>query len=247
MTQLLINAVALMLFVTICGCSRKSTGPGGAQASVMLGPQFSPNKGLFLPEDTRRSLGLKLVEVTEQKVPAILEVQLRVYQSRDTAALATGTVTPEQGKLLKPGQALHLQMDDKRSLPATVMGLDSELQKATGLIELLVEIPGGAGALKVGTFVPARVTLEAGEKVVTVPRAALLECSDGPAVYTVSGEHFVRTPVKVGAASGEFVEIRDGLYTGDQVVVHPVATLWLTELAAVKGGQACCAMPAKGK
>jgi hypothetical protein len=43
------------------------------------------------------------------------------------------------------------------------------------------------------------------------------------------------------------VEIKDGLYAGDQVVLQPVMSLWLTELAAVKGGQACCVVPAKGK
>ena len=57
----------------------------------------------------------------------------------------------------------------------------------------------------------------------------------------------MRTPVKVGASSADFVEIKDGLYAGDQVVLQPVMSLWLTELAAVKGGQACCAVPAKGK
>jgi multidrug efflux pump subunit AcrA (membrane-fusion protein) len=121
------------------------------------------------------------------------------------------------------------------------------LTKATGTVEVLVEIPNGAETLAVGAFVPASVVLEREESVVTIPRAALLECSDGHSVYTVSGESFVRTAVKVGAMSGDLVEIMDGLYSGDQVVLQPVMSLWMTELAAVKGGQACCVMPAKGK
>jgi hypothetical protein len=39
----------------------------------------------------------------------------------------------------------------------------------------------------------------------------------------------------------------DGLYVGDQVVLQPVMSLWMTELAAVKGGQACCVEPPKGR
>ena len=66
-------------------------------------------------------------------------------------------------------------------------------------------------------------------------------------VYTVNGEHFIRTPVKVGLANADRVEITDGLYAGDQVVWQPVMALWMTELAAVKGGQACCVEPPKGK
>ena len=58
-------------------------------------------------------------------------------------------------------------------------------------------------------------------------------------VYTVNGDHLTRTAVKVGADSGDLVEIMDGLYSGDKVAVKPVQTLWLTELRFVKGGAAC--------
>ena len=74
----------------------------------------------------------------------------------------------------------------------------------------------------------------------------MLQCSEGQFVYTVSGEHLVRTAVQVGAVNSERVEITDGLYAGDQVAAQPVLQLWLTELAAVKGGQACCIVPPKG-
>jgi len=86
-----------------------------------------------------------------------------------------------------------------------------------------------------------------GENVASIPRSALLSCSEGYFVYTVSGEHLVRTAVKVGGGNDAFVEITDGLYSGDEVVLQPVMSLWMTELAAVKGGQACCAEPPKGK
>ena len=125
------------------------------------------------------------------------------------------------------------------------MALNDRFQKATGMVELLVEIQSIAPAI--GSFLQASVTLNSGESTVTIPRAALLQCSDGHAVYTVNGEHLVRTPVKVGVSNADLVEIQDGLYAGDQVVLQPVMSLWMTELAAVKGGQACCVVPAEGK
>jgi multidrug efflux pump subunit AcrA (membrane-fusion protein) len=125
--------------------------------------------------------------------------------------------------------------------------LNDELRKATGTLEILVEFRPGPGVVQAGAFLQARVTRDDATNVVSIPRAALLQCSDGYSVYTVSGEHLVRTPVRVGAANAHLVEITDGLYSGDQVVLQPVMSLWMTELAAVKGGQACCVMPAKGK
>jgi hypothetical protein len=89
--------------------------------------------------------------------------------------------------------------------------------------------------------------VESKAEVVTIPSAAVLGCSEGQFVYAVSGEHLVRTAVKVGASNSDLIEITEGLYAGDQVVLEPVLSLWMTELAAVKGGQACCIEPPKGK
>ena len=81
-----------------------------------------------------------------------------------------------------------------------------------------------------GLVVTVSVPMGGDKEVVSIPRAALLRTAEGEFVYTVSGEHFVRTPVKIGAMNADFAEITDGLYAGDQIVVSPVNTLWMAEL-----------------
>ncbi len=170
-----------------------------------------------------------------------------MYQESRDSILASATVTPDEAKQLKRGQAVRARANGA-NLTGSVSTVDDRLQKATGTAEVLVELVRTNGEANVGAFLTATVALESEATVVSIPRVALLECSDGHSVYTVSGESFVRTPVKVGAMAGDLVEIKDGLYAGDQVVLQPVMSLWMTELAAVKGGQACCVMPAgKGK
>jgi hypothetical protein len=236
----------LLAALALAGCEPKSGESAAGEESVEIGPKYSAKNGLLVPDETRRSLGLKIVEVTEQKVPATLAVQLRVYQNGKESILASATVTPEEAKTLKRGEAVRANANGA-SYTGSVTRVSDELQKSTGMAEVLVEIANPSGLPVGGVFLPASIDLESAATVVTIPRAALLECSDGHSVYTVSGESFVRTPVKVGATSGDLVEIKDGLYAGDQVVLQPVMSLWMTELAAVKGGQACCVMPAKGK
>lgn len=236
----------LVVALALAGCQPKPGESAGGEKSVEIGPKYSAKNGLHVPDDTRLSLGLKIVEVTEQKVPATLVVQLRIYQNGKESILASATVTPEEVIALKRGQAVRATVSDA-NLTGQVTKVNDELLKATGMAEVLVEFRNPPGGSVVGAFLPANVELDSAASVVTIPRAALLECSDGHSVYTVSGESFVRTPVKVGAISGDLVEIKDGLYAGDQVVLQPVMSLWMTELAAVKGGQACCVMPAKGK
>ena len=232
--------------LALAGCQPKPGEAAAGEESVEIGPKYSAKNGLFVPSDTRLSLGMKIVEVTEQKVPATLDVQLRVYQAGKESILASASVTPEEAKALKRGLAVQARSNGA-NLAGRVTRVSDELQKATGMAEVLVEFNDTSDAPAVGAFLSASVALDSDATVVTIPRAALLECSDGHSVYTVSGKHLVRTPVKVGAVNAELVEIKDGLYAGDQVVLQPVMSLWMTELAAVKGGQACCVMPAKGK
>jgi hypothetical protein len=247
MNRFIVESFTLLVVMVLAGCGRKSTDSAKTEEDVVFGPQHSVKNGLLVPEYTRQSLGLRIVEVTEQKVPAKLEFQLRVYKAGKSSILASGMVSPEKAKHLKAGQVVEVRTREGKSASAKVARVSDELQKATGAMELLVEIPQAAGEFKVGTFAQASVTLDSSESVVTVPRAALLQCSDGYSVYTVSGEHLVRTPIKIGNASAELVEVKDGLYMGDKVVLQPVMSLWMTELAAVKGGQACCVEPPKGK
>lgn len=235
-------AVAVMT-----GCGRESADSAKTDAPVVFGPQHNATKGLLVPENTRQSLGLKIIEVVEQNIPSGFDVQLLVYQVGDPVSRASGKVTPEQAKHLKTGQPVEVRSRDGQSITAKVTGMSDQLLNASGVLELLVEIPQTPKEFKVGTFVEARVVLAEKKAVVTVPQKALLQSCEGQMVYTVSGEYLVRTPVVTGAATDEFVEIKEGLYAGDQIVLEPVMSLWMTELAAVKGGQACCVEPAKGK
>ena len=51
-----------------------------------------------------------------------------------------------------------------------------------------------------------------------VPRIALLDDQDDPAVYAVRDGKAVRVPVKLGYTDGEWTEVREGLKEGDKVV-----------------------------
>jgi hypothetical protein len=236
---------AILLALLNVGC--KPTIETALQDEEIAAPSFSEKSGLFLPEATKQSLDLKLAEVTEQTVATSLPLTLRVYQTDEKAILATGVLTPEQSSQLKPGQAIKAKLTDGTTLTGTVRAIRTEMRHATGSDELLAEFSGTTTNLTIGDFFPVTARTGSNAKVVAIPRQALLQNSEGQFAYTVSGEHFVRTAIKTGASNDEFIEVTDGLYAGDQVVLQPVMSLWLTELSVVKGGQACCVEPPKGK
>lgn len=234
MNSPLLKNFLLLPVLLLVGCQPRTDVVATIAETVIVGPEYSANKGLFVPEETQRSLGLKVVEIGEQKIAATLELSLRVYEIGRDVVRASGTVMPEQAKALRVGQTLEIRTKDGETATGKITALSGEMQKVTGVVEVLVELPKPT-TLPVGAFVAANVTLDAGESAATVPRSALVQSTAGYFVYTVSGRHFVRVPVKLGALNADVAQITEGLYAGDQVVSEPAMSLWLTELAAVKG------------
>jgi hypothetical protein len=74
---------------------------------------------------------------------------------------------------------------------------------------------------------------------VWIPLAAVVETSEGKHVFVRNGQRWLRTAVKLGAASGEVVDVADGLLEGDVIAVAGGWYLWLAELQAIKGGVGC--------
>lgn len=232
--------ILLVVLVLGSGCNRVTeTIP---QATPPAVPEFNPKSGLLLPEQTRRSLGLRVVDVEERDIRAAFTLSLRVYESNARHARASGRVTPEQAKALRPGNTVVAHPASGDAITGTVVRTDGSLQAVMGIGEVLAEFPQPPSSLAPGQFLVATIPLASPERVTAIPRTALLECSEGQFVYAVNGDYFVRTRVTAGMVGDEFVEITDGLYEGDQVVAEPVMSLWMTELASVKGGQSCCAV-----
>jgi hypothetical protein len=74
---------------------------------------------------------------------------------------------------------------------------------------------------------------------VRIPLSAVVETSEGKHVFVRNGQRWLRTAVKLGSASGEVVDVADGLLEGDVIAVAGGWYLWLAELQAIKGGVGC--------
>lgn len=249
-------ALSILTAALLPGCDHKSADDPSPtertpQATETTGISFSEKSGLKVSPETAHFIGLKIAEVEERPVKAEFRFAARVYRAASearfdaavpgvsTRALASGPVSTEQAALLHEGQSVSVTTEAAGPLVAHVTTLERGLEKAHGLAEVLLSIADPEERLPSGAFVTATVHWGGEKTVVSVPRSALLKTTDGDFIYTVSGDSFVRAAVKVGAVNGEFAEIADGLYAGDQVVVQPTMTLWLSEIQALRGGKSC--------
>lgn len=244
---------AAVTTLIIAGCGHK----GGDRhthesGEAEVGVTFNAKKGLLISPATAQFIGLQVAEVEERKITAALQFSAQIYRAATEAqfaslqrtgtpgALASGNVSPADAAKLSEGQAVTVQSAEGGiSLPGRIAALRRDLEKASGQIEVLIAVSDAQQPLASGASVTVTVPLGDEKSVVSVPRSALFRTTEGDFVYTVSGEHFMRAPVKLGVVNHELAEVTDGLYAGDQIVIQPVMTLWMAELQSIRGGKAC--------
>jgi hypothetical protein len=245
--------LCLVLGVGLIACKKdehhnhaeEEHGEGDHEHESPSGASFKPGKGVILTEETRKILGVEVVDVAEQKLPKEFRFSMQVFGEKHHHALSStdhsgcdvhgsGLVTAFEAASIKPGQPVQLLR--VTNIMATGVVLNVQKALALGEAEIVVGISNAATVLKPGEFLPARITVASQESVVVVPVSAVLRTSEGTFVYAVNGDAYIRTAVKVGSQASGLAEILDGLLAGDQVVTKPVETLWLIELRATKGG-----------
>lgn len=236
-------ALAFAFSLNLTGCKpASSTGSAAkdekapAEAGETSGVKFKAGKGLLLPEETQRAIGLQVADVAEETFAPEASAEAVVYQAdggRPTLALAR--VRPAIAQRLRVEQGVRLQTADRGNVAGKIMRVDSATEPFVGQAEVLLQIPEPV-TYAVGSTLVATFALGEPKSVTAVPRSAVLSAAEGPFVYVVNGEHFLRTLIKTGGENSEWIEVTDGLYAGDKIVTRPVETLWMAELRAVKGG-----------
>jgi multidrug efflux pump subunit AcrA (membrane-fusion protein) len=211
------------LLLSGCGKSGETAaksehGEGGAE-----GVAFKEGRGLTFTPEIVKAIELEVREAEERPIAGELRLTGQVFRTVPDV-LASVSLSPADAALLQK----------QTFTGAKLVRVDRGGESANGRVDAVFALDR-APAPVVGDFV-SLVLQAAPRTVLTVPRSALLDSAGGIFVYVVNGEFYLRTPVKVGARSADFVEITEGLYAGDSVVVTPVEQLRLIELRLTKGG-----------
>ncbi len=101
--------------------------------------------------------------------------------------------------------------------------IDPRVDPATRTAKVRVEVSNRSGDLRLGMFVTVAFQKNATEHVTVVPPAAVQTIGDRSVVYVPADSDegkFVERLVKLGARSGEFVQVLEGLKPGDKVVTE---------------------------
>lgn len=103
--------------------------------------------------------------------------------------------------------------------------VDGQFDKNTGAITLRATFPNAKGLLRSGNTGKVRLEIQHGDAIL-VPQSATVEMQDKIFVFTVDKQNKVtRSPITIAGKSGTNYLIRDGVKSGDQIVLSGIDKL----------------------
>jgi membrane fusion protein (multidrug efflux system) len=114
---------------------------------------------------------------------------------------------------------------EDHSFTGRVIRLAPSIDPTTRTLRVEVEVRNREGLLRPGMFVEATMIADRREEVPVVPREAVAERGGRKVVFVVKGQRVNRREVALGLGDDEIVEIRQGLETGERIVVRGLETL----------------------
>ncbi|WP_312710097.1 efflux RND transporter periplasmic adaptor subunit [Stenotrophomonas sp.] len=154
------------------------------------------------------------------KTGNFVQINTPIFRIVDNSRLeATLNVPERELATLRAGQPVTLLADalPGQSFTGTVDRIAPVVDSGSGTFRVVSAFDGAAHALQPGMFGRIRIDYDQRADALVVPRLSLLDDGE-PAVFRVRAGKVARVPVKLGYAEGPWVEIREGLAAGDQVV-----------------------------
>lgn len=157
-------------------------------------------------------------------------VSLGDYVTNSTRLITLQTVNPQRASFqvperysdrLRPGQRVLFQVAalPGRDFTGTVDFVDPRVQLPGRTITVKAVVPNTDRSLQAGMFIEARLSTEVRPDAVVIPEDAITQIQGGAFVWVVVDGKAERRRVELGVRTPGYVEIRNGVTPGDQVVV----------------------------
>lgn len=144
----------------------------------------------------------------------------------DLSTVESGAQVPQHyAGRLAIGQAAHIRVPSlpEKVFEAKIAHIAAEADEATGTIETAFHVANPDGLLRPGMKAEFSIVVSKREGVMSIPRAAVQGDVAARFVYIKDYElknAFMKTAVVLGAQNDQFVEVKEGLLPGDEVVTR---------------------------
>lgn len=137
----------------------------------------------------------------------------------------TAEIPEQRAAKIKEGTKAEVSFPALEGEPviATLLRFGVEADATAGSIHGIFELPNPTGRLSPGMRAELNIIISTREDVMAVPESSIQGDPSSRVVYVKDFElenAFVKAPVVLGASSGGWVEVLEGLFPGDEVVTR---------------------------
>ncbi len=134
----------------------------------------------------------------------------------------TVNVTEVQIAAIQRGAAVQVTVDayPDRTFQGKVSRIAGGADQATRTVQVEIDIANPGHLLRPGMYATAQLSAGADKDVLVVPLGALVTVGDQHFVWVVKVDKVSRRPVTVGRATGEVVEVTNGINESDQIIAR---------------------------
>jgi membrane fusion protein, heavy metal efflux system len=154
-----------------------------------------------------------------------------------STVLATANVYEKDLNKVRAAQIVRVKVAGlpDRTFQGKVTIIGSVVEGESRVVPVKAELDNSNGLLKPGMFAELEILTERSpEAVLAIPQSAIVEANGQQIVYVQNGNAYQPVNITVGRKSGDLVEIKDGLFEGDLVVMQRGMQLYAQSL---RGGK----------
>jgi multidrug efflux pump subunit AcrA (membrane-fusion protein) len=149
-----------------------------------------------------------------------------------TEVIVEGDVFESDVSKVRLGQHARVRLDAYPDMvfDGSVSFIADQIDPEKRTLRIWVSIDNKEELLKPEFFAKVDLVVKPGSEVLAVPVEAIIDAGAEKFVFVKNGNEFVRQDVATGMSDDRYIEITDGLYTGDQVVTdgnRQIYTKWL--------------------
>ncbi len=150
----------------------------------------------------------------------------------DQQVLATANIYEKDLGKIKLGQNASVKVGTE-IFEGTINRIGTAVEGQSRVVPVQVALNNSGGSLKPGMFAELRLGIdESTASLLAVPTAAIVEADGKKIVYVQNGNAYQPITVTLGQTVGDLVEVKSGLFAGDQVVTQRAPQLYAQSLKA---------------
>lgn len=190
----------------------------------------APQAGMvvYANDPTRGRMGSQSPQIEEG---AMVREQQTIFRLPDLSQMQV-KVTVHESKVdqIKPGMRARIRVQSQEfqgtvssvaNQPEPTMWFSSQVKEYA----TYVKIDGEAKELRPGMTAEVEILVAHLKNVLSVPVAAVVEQRGKYYCWVRKGNQVERRPLVLGASNDKFIEVKDGLAAGDEVVLNPRAVV----------------------